>query len=209
LRVFLLPLGFHEDFLLRVLHEHRVSSGDVVYVLTCSPLAGGVRRAFEVFRATCAKQSFPEPVLEVLDCSDFYSSMRQVRGLIESVKGDIVVGAGSGMRIIGYIILLTLSFLGREAYIHYEPESSEGWKIIIPPSLFKLMARKPSGLELEVLKELIGRGEASAVDLARGLNRSEKTIRNILTRLRGMGLVEKGSGRGLVKPTGLALALYG
>ncbi len=56
MRVFLMPLGFHEDILLRALNSMRARGGDVVYVLTCGPLVGAVKRAYESLRALCLRQ---------------------------------------------------------------------------------------------------------------------------------------------------------
>jgi len=38
-----MPLGFHEDILLRAMTRLRVHREDLVYVVTCSPLVGGVK----------------------------------------------------------------------------------------------------------------------------------------------------------------------
>jgi len=60
MRVFFMPLGFHEDILLRAMLNLRVHGGDSVYVVTCGPLVGAVKRAYESLRAMCLRQGFPE-----------------------------------------------------------------------------------------------------------------------------------------------------
>jgi hypothetical protein len=50
MRVFFMPLGFHEDILLRAMLNLCVRGGDSVYVVTCGPLVGAVKRAYESLR---------------------------------------------------------------------------------------------------------------------------------------------------------------
>ncbi|MEM4846798.1 MAG: hypothetical protein QW794_03455 [Thermosphaera sp.] len=45
-RVFVAPLGFHEDFVLRSLVRFKATGEDALYVVTCGPTVSAVKRAF-------------------------------------------------------------------------------------------------------------------------------------------------------------------
>ncbi|MCX8199825.1 MAG: CRISPR-associated CARF protein Csa3 [Sulfolobales archaeon] len=208
-RVFVFPLGFHEDPLLRLLTDFRASISDKVIVFTCRPMHGGVRRAFESLRAFCIKQGFPEPESEVLECSDFYESVKHVRRVLEKLKdAEVIAEVGAGLRILGHVITTTLIFIGKEFTLHYEPEGGVGEPITIPKEFFSLVIKEPTDFEKKVLNEVIKDPGVTIKELSSKLNRSEKTIRNTVSKLRGRGLIEKKARSEKLEATKLAKALY-
>lgn len=83
-RVFIAPLGFHEDIVLRFLVAQRAGRDDLVYVVSCGSLVGAVRRAYDSLVAMCGKQRLPQPVIIGLNCSDFYGSVRRVKDVLRT-----------------------------------------------------------------------------------------------------------------------------
>jgi len=208
-RVFVFPLGFHEDPLLRLLTDFRAGLNDEVIVFTCEPMHGGVRRAFESLRAFCIKQGFPEPESEVLECSDFYESFKHVRRVLEKFRDvEVVVEVGAGLRILGQIITATLLFLGKEFTLHYEPEGGVGEPVTVPKEFFSLIIKEPTDFEKKVLSEVIKDPGVTVKEVSSRLNRNEKTIRNTVSKLRGRGLIEKKARSERLEATKLAKALY-
>ena len=208
MRVFLMPLGFHEDILLRAMTRLRVHREDLVYVVTCSPLVGAVKRALESLRALCLKQGFPEPILLEVECRDFYESVRRVKSTI-SQHGDaeLVLCSGSGLRILLHILEVAVLASRRPFTLHYEPEAEGVDPVTIPSTLYASILESPSRLEEEVLRVLVENKEISVKDLALKLRVKEKTVRNVITRLKNRGLVVK-TGKGKVSATQVALVLY-
>lgn len=208
-RAFIFPLGFHEDPLLRLLTDFRAGINDRVIVFTCGPMHGGVKRAFESLKAFCVKQGFPEPEPEVLECSDFYESVRRVRRVLEGLRDvEVVVEIGAGLRILGHIMTIALIFLGREFTMHYEPEGGMGEPVTIPKEFFSLIIKEPTDFEKKVLHEVIKNPGVTIKELSSRFNRNEKTIRNTVSKLRGRGLIEKKARSEKLEATKLAKALY-
>lgn len=208
MRVFFMPLGFHEDILLRAMLNLRVRGGDFVYVVTCGPLVGAVKRAYESLRAMCLRQGFPEPSLIELNCRDFYGSVKSIRQLISGIHdADLYLCSGAGLRILTHIIEIALLASRRIFNLYYEPEAEGVEPILIPNTLYLNIYRFPRGSEEDILKLVISNPGLSVKDITQSIRVKEKTVRNILTRLKNMGLVKR-IGRDRVQATELAIALY-
>ncbi len=125
-RVFLSPLGFHEDILIRALIQLRASRLDRLLVVSCKPLVGGVRRAFDGLKASCSRQDLPEPGLLEVDCSRFYESIAEVRKELGKHEGELILLLGAGLRILSHMLEVAVLVSGRPFKIYYEPESEGG-----------------------------------------------------------------------------------
>jgi len=207
-RLFIAPLGFHEDFILRSLISLRITRGDLVYVVTCSPITGAVKRAYDGLTATLTRQGLPQPLLVEVNCGDFYGSFKKVRELVANLKPEqVFFCSGGGLRALTLTILLALVSLKKPFTVHYEAESGiEGFTV--KPEFFLNLFSEPSEKELLALKAVISKPGISVKELSEVLGVKEKTARNIVTRLKNRGLVTKKGRREGVEPTEVALALY-
>jgi len=204
-----MPLGFHEDILLRSMTHLRVHRDDVVYVVTCSPLVGAVKRALESLRALCLRQGFPEPRVLELECRDFYESVRRVKSVISEHKGvELYFCSGAGLRILLHIIEVALLASRKPFTLHYEPEAEGVDTVTIPSTLYVNILRKPSEIEERVLRLVVESGEITVKEIAIKLEIKEKTVKNTLTRLKNLGLITK-KGKGRVAATQIAQVLCG
>lgn len=192
---------------MRVLSRFSVSSGDVITVFTCKPFSSGVRRAWESFRASCIRQGFPEPSLHIVNCGNFYSLFGDVRSVVEKLEGDFILVLGSGLRILSHALELVLLYSHRRFDVWYEPESENIEPMSIPREFYELLFRDLSELEKKVLDEVLASPGLRVHDIAAKLGKKDKTIANIVTRLKAIGLIDRRS-RGVLKPTGLAVALF-
>ncbi|MEZ0394286.1 MAG: CRISPR-associated CARF protein Csa3 [Desulfurococcaceae archaeon] len=211
MRLFICPLGFHEDFVLRALIRRRASPSDRALALVCGPAAGGVLRAWESLTAQCNRQGLPRPELLQLTCSDAYAALGEVRRAIESAgDAEVVLCAGGGMRLLTIVALLALVALRRRFSIHYEPEGGEqGRELFVGPELSSAIYEGLSELERKVISLALEQPGIRFSELSRALGIKEKTARNVASRLRRRGLLEKrGRGEGLFA-TPLAAALFG
>ncbi len=203
-----MPIGFHEDILLRAMMRLRVGQGDIVYVITCSPIIGAVKRAIESLKAMCLRQGLIEPNVVELNCRDFYDSIRVLRKIIEKHRDlETYVCSGAGLRILVHLVEIALLTSRKTFNLYYEPEAEGVEPIFIPSQLYLNIYRKPSGLEEEILKIIIENPDISVKEITQTLEVKEKTVRNILTRLKNMGLITR-SGKGRFTATPLAIALY-
>ncbi|MGB9808483.1 MAG: CRISPR-associated CARF protein Csa3 [Caldanaerobacter sp.] len=203
-----MPIGFHEDIILRAMNHLHVKEEDTVYTVTCGPLTGAVKRAVESLKAMCLRQGFSEPTLIELSCKDFYGSIRTLRKTIEKHKDqEIYLCTGAGLRIITHMIEIALLATKKTFNIYYEPETEGVEPILAPHHLILNIYKNPSGLEHQVLKTVIENPGISVNEISEKLKVKEKTVRNILTRLKNMGLITK-TGKGKVAATPVATALY-
>ncbi|MEM4654730.1 MAG: CRISPR-associated CARF protein Csa3 [Thermosphaera sp.] len=190
MRVFLFPLGFHEDPAIRVLVEFKSNVEDEAHAFTCQPLSPGSKRAFESLKAFSSSQRFPDPALVLVNCSSFYESFKVVRGIVEPRDALFIVEVGMGPRIISHAIIQALIYSNKGFMIHYEPETGVDSPITVDHRFLKILREGLSSSELRLL-EALSHGEASMPELAGVLGVSEKTVRNIVSRLRAKGLIAK------------------
>lgn len=207
-KVFIAPLGFHEDFILRSLVALRATRGDLVCVVTCSPVTGAVKRALDGLVSVCTRQGLPEPVLVEVNCNDFYGSLRKIRNFLKAAGSDnVFFCAGGGLRALSFMILLALVSLKKPFTLHYEPESGIE-EFTVKPEFFLNLFKEPSDTELKALNVILLKPGVSVKELAETMDVKEKTVRNIVTRLKKRGLVVKKGKKEGVEPTEIALALF-
>lgn len=207
-RVFIAPLGFHEDILLRSLIAFRVNRSDVVYAVTCKPVVGAVKKAFDTLVALSGKQGFPPPMLVDLDCNNFYDSIRVIRGIVKRHESnDMVLCIGGGLRALTLITLIALIASEKPFTLHYEPEAGTG-EFTIDQKFFLNIFRKLSGIEKKTLSIIISKPGVTVKELSETLGFKEKTVRNTVTKLKKRGLVIKRGRREGVEPTEVAIALF-
>ncbi|MEM1767883.1 MAG: CRISPR-associated CARF protein Csa3 [Desulfurococcaceae archaeon] len=207
-RIFIAPLGFHEDIILRSLIALRASCNDIVYVITCEPVSGAVKRAFDSLIALTSRQGFPQPLLIELDCNSFYASVKKVRDVLKKHESDeIILCTGGGLRALTLITLLSLISLKRVFTLHYEPETGVE-KFTIRQEFFLNIFKDLSKAERKALELVIKQPGISVKELSTILNIKEKTVRNLITRLKKRGLVVKKGRREGVEPSEISLALF-
>ncbi|MET1159364.1 MAG: CRISPR-associated CARF protein Csa3 [Thermoprotei archaeon] len=209
MRVFLTPIGFHEDVVLRLLKDNRASTSDKLLVFTCRDPSSGTKRAYESLRASCIKEGYPEPQLVLLNCSNVYEGLSEAISTLATCRGsEFILEIGAGLRIIGYLLLLALLWLREHFTIHYEPEGSVFESTIIPYEVFHEILEPVRGAEKEVLMLVIREPGITVKEASTILGKKEKTIRNLVTILKRKGLVEKESRSEKLYPTNLAKTLY-
>lgn len=207
-RVFIAPIGFHEDIIMRSLISHGASRRDVLLVLSCSPITGGVRVAIDNLTGLTRRQGLPEPNIVELNCSNFYSSLRSLRKILENyLSHEAVLIAGGGLRVLTILSVIALVYHRKSFTIHYEPEADiEGFTI--KPELMANVFSRLGETELKAILEIIKTPGIDIKELANRLGLKEKSVRNLVTRLKKKGLVLKKGKREGVYPTDIALALY-
>jgi len=206
LRVFISPLGFHEDVVLKLLVDYRAEAGDRLFVITCG-LTGAVKAAFDSLKALCSRQGFPEPELIDLDCNNIYGSLRLLSEKIGGIDAEkFILEIGAGLRIAGYLALFTLVKHGKVFEIHYRSENTN-ITLTIPWRYLSVLFKGLSTSERQVLELVVNNPGLTIKDLALMLDRKEKSVRNIVSMLKSKGLIDKRGPREALYPTDVALAL--
>lgn len=195
-RAFIAPLGFHEDFLIRAFTKYVPQSSDRVIAVTCAPIIGGVKRAYEKLLALTSIYRLPNPLLVDLNCADFYGSYKKIRSILRELD-NLIICAGGGLRLITIIILTALIQLKKPFTIHYEYESGEE-ALVVKEDFFYNLVTELSEAEKKTLEAIMSRPGIDIKELAKTIHVKEKTARNIVTRLKKRNLViKKGKREGL------------
>ncbi|MEM1697636.1 MAG: MarR family transcriptional regulator [Thermofilaceae archaeon] len=154
------------------------------------------------------EKRLPQPVLVELDCDDFYSSVRRLRELLGKHLGDSVVFCvGGGLRVLTLAVLIALVSLKKHFTLHYEPEGGVN-EFTVEPVFFLNLFEELDEAERRVLSVVVLNPGVSVGEIARTLGIKEKTVRNIVTKLKKRGLVVKRGRREGVEPTVIAKALF-
>lgn len=201
-KLYIFPLGFHEDFILRRLSRTDANRYDHILVITCQPLGAGTRRAYGSLHAKTIDLGFGEPELIVLDCSDPAESMNALWNAVgNKVYDEIIVDISGGMRILSIIAILTLLIKRIPFTLYYQPESGAFEETIIPKEIIQLIIQPLTSIEKHLLEIISGKGAATVKELSNTMGRKEKTIMNIIARLRNKKLIVKKTRKHIVQPT--------
>lgn len=195
-RVFIMPLGFHEDRAMRMFIENSVTERDRVYIITANKTLSVVR-AYESLVAFCRKIRLPDPELVEVPM-DLSGGISRILQILRETDGEVVVDLSRGMRYLIVYTLIALLLSNRTATIHIQPESGEATEIVIPKQLLEVARNPPRGLYIEILRVVSESEGASVEEISRALGKSAKTVTNCLTKLGKLKLVSRrGRERGI------------
>lgn len=189
-------LGFHEDHVTRRLHIHNALAEDVVVLFTVSPVSAGVRRAYEGVRGYVLRIGLSEPKLVEVPFNP-PDGIFTIVGVLKDVPRPLIVDVSGGMRFLGLLVVVSLLFMGEDVDIYVQPEGGDVAEVHIPRELFEFMRRPLSSGEVELIKTISEYPGITLDELAEMLGKSEKTVRNLMTRLRKLLVIQKGRYAGL------------
>lgn len=196
MRSFVFTLGFHEDHVIRRLHSHNALSEDVIVLFTVSPISPAVRRAFEGVRGYALRTGLSEPKLVEVPLNP-PDGIFTIMGFLRSIPKPFIVDLSGGMRALGVFVIVSLMLMGEDVDLYLQPEGGEVGEVHVPRELFEFMRRPLSDAELEVLRVICKSPGVTVEELAEFTGKSEKTVRNLLIRLRKLLIVQRGRYAGL------------
>ncbi|MEM1983574.1 MAG: CRISPR-associated CARF protein Csa3 [Sulfolobales archaeon] len=196
MRSFVFTLGFHEDHVIRRLHIHNALYEDVVVLFTVSPVLPAVRRAFEGVRGYALRTGLSEPKLVDVSINP-PDGVFTIMEVLKDVPRPLIVDVSGGMRFLGLFLVVSLLFMGEDVDIYLQPEGGEVSEIHIPRDLFEFMRRPLNISEVEIVRTVSEYPGITVEELAKNLGKSEKTVRNLMTRLRKLLITQKGRYAGL------------
>lgn len=164
---------------------------DKIVVLTCKPAAPGVKAAYSNLSSQCIINRMAQPILLELSCEEPYDSIKSIEEIVSSEEYDeIILEVGAGMRIITHYAVIALTILKKPYTIHYIPEPGTFKEVTIPAKYIEVVQTKLTPIEKQVLQTIIENPGTTIQEIAKQLNRKEKTIANIITRLKNKQLVK-------------------
>jgi len=202
----LLTLGFDEKFCYRAILRHGISEGDKI-VLVTAKIVNRVKKAYDWIK-TFVNTSYSNVEMKLIELNveDTIGSIKKVLEILEELEGyHIVINLSGGMRILSFIVLLSLLFKEiRNAVIEIELEDFSG-VVRIPVILLTLpsIKEKLSEEKIKILKT-IRDGKNNVKSIAEYLNKDRSTIRRHISSLKKLGLIEYEKRKPLkVKPSKL------
>lgn len=202
----LLTLGFDEKFCYRAILRHGISEGDKI-VLVTAKIVNRVKKAYDWIK-TFVNTSYSNVEMKLIELNveDTIGSIKKVLEILEELEGyHIVINLSGGMRILSFIVLLSLLFKEiRNAVIEIELEDFSG-VVRIPVILLTLPSIKEKlGEEKIKILKAIRDGKKNVKSIAEYLNKDRSTIRRHISSLKKLGLIEYEKRKPLkVKPSKL------
>jgi len=202
----LLTLGFDEKFCYRAILRHGISEGDKI-VLVTAKIVNRVKKAYDWIK-TFVNTSYSNVEMKLIELNveDTIGSIKKVLEILEELEEyHIVINLSGGMRILSFIVLLSLLFKEiRNAVIEIELEDFSG-VVRIPVILLTLPSIKEKlGEEKIKILKTIRDGKNNVKSIAEYLNKDQSTIRRHISSLKKLGLIEYEKRKPLkVKPSKL------
>lgn len=159
-KLLILTIGFDEKFPLRAVMRRGVSPGDVVLLVTASPIEERVKKAINMFRRMMLNvaKDVDIQILE-LPVENPVESIRLIRRKVDEVKADKVeLNLSGGMRILLLEVLLALSPLRLDIPVEMELENG---RAIVEIDLKWFRATAPNYEEMEIMKAVKERQPAT------------------------------------------------
>ncbi len=209
-RLFLLTLGFHENFAIRRLTRSSSSGGDVVLVVSIRNPVRAVVTAYESVKGIASRMGLVVRDLYTLDPEDVAGSLSLLLEEVESLVRAyslrrVVIDATGGVKplsLITFLLALILASKGEVSVDYYiQSETSMEYEVHLDDRMLRLFTSKLSREELRVLAGVLHYPGESPSRLAELLGVNYKTLLNKLGKLKKIGLAyQRGRGGG-VYPT--------
>lgn len=207
-RLFVASIGFHENFVIRLLTMKNAGVGDRLFLVTVNPPAKAVEAAADTLRSYTGRLGIVFEGLLALDPKRF---PEDVSRLLDAVSGkacemdadEVVFDATGGSRVLAPALLLTALAVAPTRRTEFLVQSDTGgdWVVRIPWNLLRLIA-SPTQVTREderILEAIIEEPGIHQDELAEKLGIHPKTLANRLSRLTKLGLAaRKGRPRSIV-----------
>ncbi|QGA53934.1 CRISPR locus-related DNA-binding protein [Sulfolobus sp. E5-1-F] len=196
MKSYFVTMGFNETFLLRLLNETSAQKEDSLVIVVPSPIVSGTNTAIESLRAQISKLNYPLPKVYEIDIVDFNSALSKILDLLLPLPEPIISDLTMGMRMINTLILLGI-IVSRKKFTVYVRDEGGGSRVIsFNDGIMRALMREYSKEEMKLLNVLHEMEGASVTELAKMLNKSEKTLINKVAELKKYGiLIQKGKDR--------------
>lgn len=175
---------------------HNALPDDWIIAYTVKPAVTAVKRAFDGLKGFTSRTMLREPLLIELPLDTPNAIYLIIKSLSDKPR-PFIVDLSGGMRVLTLYVMTALLLMKEDADIYVQPESGGLTETIIPKELFEFMRKPVTGIELEIIGEVSKNPGVTIEELARITKKSEKTIRNILSRLRKLLITQKGRKAGL------------
>lgn len=203
MRLFIFPLGFHEDFAMRTLNQFSASNEDKIIVITLSPIVKATKSAFTSLLLNTQRIGISDTNLIEIDSTDFSKVVMKIIKAFNSLNikpEQIIIDPSGGLRIFDLALFFTgilLSLKGFKSTLVIQPESANYEPTSIDlRDLLNILRLDES--YMEIIKQINENDGSTIEELSSKLNVADKTIRNKISELKKLNIVmQKGRGQGI------------
>jgi CRISPR-associated protein Csa3 len=203
LRLFVFPIGFHEDFAIRTLNKFSASKEDKIIAITLSPAVNATKNAFNSLTLNAQRIGISDINLIEIDSTDFSKVvMTIVKKFNElNIKPEqIIIDTSGGLRIFDLALFFSgflLSLKGFKSTLIIQPESANYETTSLDlRELLNILRLDVSSIE--IINQIDVNEGSTIEELSGKLNVADKTIRNKISELKKLNLImQKGRGQGI------------
>ncbi|AWR98098.1 CRISPR locus-related DNA-binding protein [Acidianus sulfidivorans JP7] len=196
MKSYFVTMGFNETFLLRLLNETSAQKEDNVIIIVPSPIVSGTAAAIDSLKAQTSRLNYPIPRVYEIDINNFNSSLSKILDILLPLPEPIISDLTMGMRMINALILFAI-VVSRKKFTVYVRDEGGGSKVIsFNDNIVRALMKDYSSEEMKLLNLLYETKGIGVTEIAKMLNKSEKTLINKLAELKKLGiLTQKGKDR--------------
>jgi len=200
-RTFLFILGYHEDYIIRRLHRSHATRLDAIVLISPSPLAGALKRAYLNLEAYLSKIGLNQPKLIQVPQTNIDETITTITRELRKQPQPIILDLTGGNRLLATITLLILLATKKQVEIYIQPETEEPWEIRIPHQIIKLIHNPLTEEKKKILQTIIENPGITIEELAKTHNKTPKTMKNYINQLKRNELIIQKGRKAAVYPT--------
>jgi len=203
LRLFIFPIGFHEDFAIRTLNKFSASKEDKIIAITLSPAVNATKNAFNSLSLNAQRIGISDINLIEIDSTDFSKVVMTIIkkfNELNIIPEQIIIDTSGGLRIFDLALFFSgflLSLKGFKSTLIIQPESANYETTSLDlRDLLNILRLDASSIE--IINQVDVNEGSTIEELSAKLNVADKTIRNKISELKKLNLImQKGRGQGI------------
>ena len=203
-RLFVATLGFHENFILRLLNSRAARAGDGLLLVTTRPAAGANITAYNNTMAYATRLGVKVYPLMELDPENPSEELHRLTDTIRRLArehdySEIIIDITGGPKLTALLAILAALILRSETKLEVTVQSDTGgtWEARISGNILGAIACG-IGEKAKILEHILDKPGATIHAISQATGLSPKTVANYISILKRQGLVyQKGRGAGL------------
>ena len=200
-RTFIFTLSYHEDHILRRIHENRATRNDQIIIIAPQNPTPPTRVAIENLKAYTMKLGLPQPQVNHVNLEDTAQALAQITEIIASQTPPIIADLTGGPKTLSLLTLLAIIITRKPADIHIQPTPENPAPTHIPRQIIELINHPIPPEKQKILKTIIENPGTTIQELAQQHQKTPKTIKNYTTLLKHYNLVIQKGRKAALYPT--------
>ncbi len=200
-RTFIITLGYHEDYILRRIHENHATPNDTIIILAPQNPQPLTQTAIENLKAYTKKLQLPPPQITKINTEDTALALTQLTQTIAKQTPPIIIDLTGGPKTLAILTLLATIITRKPATIHIQPTPENPAPTHIPQEIIELTHNPLTHEKQRILQTIIENPGITIQELAQQHQKTPKTIKNYTTLLKRYHLVIQKGRKAALYPT--------